>query len=127
MGKFVRVRVLARVLRTIDKVGGLDEYLLGDKAARIKELGMEGWSLRYKLMQTASVKERFRLEKIALGMDVPSEEEISAEKEEKAANIAEKKKALEELRRTREERARREKDLGKEGEESEKEVVIEGV
>ncbi len=127
MGKFIRVRVLARVLRTIDKVGGLDEYLLGDKAARIKELGMEGWGLRYKLMQTASVKERFRLEKIALGMDVPSEEEMNAEKEEKAAMIVEKKKSSEERRRIREERARREKDQAKESEGAEKDDVLERI
>src|ERR1700710_245959 len=34
---FVRTRVTTRVLRTIDKCGGLDEYLLGEKANRVKE------------------------------------------------------------------------------------------
>lgn len=48
--KFVAVKVQARVLRTIDKVGGLDEYLLGNKPARIRELGVEGWRLRWEVM-----------------------------------------------------------------------------
>lgn len=64
----VQVRVSARVLRTIDKLGGLDEYLLGEKEARIKELGESGWWLRWAIMQTPSVKKRFRDERKALGI-----------------------------------------------------------
>jgi len=63
------------VLRTVDKCGGLDEYLLGDKAARIKELGMGGWKLRWRIMQTETIKERFRLERQALGL--PPKEELA--------------------------------------------------
>lgn len=55
-------------MRTIDKVGGLDEYLLGNKKARLKELGMGGWALRWKLGQTEMVRERFRLERERLGV-----------------------------------------------------------
>lgn len=62
----------ARVLRTIDKVGGLDEYLLGGKAARLKELGMGGWRLRAMIMRTDKVKERFQREREALGLIVGS-------------------------------------------------------
>ena len=127
MGKFVRVKVQARVLRTIDKVGGLDEYLLGDKAARVKELGMEGWALRWKLMQTPIVRERFRQEKIAMGLDVPTAEEESRDEEARAAKKAEKKRLLEEARRKREEQSRRDKLRAKESAESEKELAIEGV
>ena len=94
MGKFLRVRVQARVLRTIDKVGGLDEYLLGNKAGRIKELGMEGWLLRWKIMQTEAVQERFRQEKMAMGLEVPSEEEVAKEKEDRVTRKAEKLKAF---------------------------------
>ncbi|KIW06492.1 uncharacterized protein PV09_02928 [Verruconis gallopava] len=50
--RYVRVKVATRVLRTIDKCGGLDEYLVGEKPARIKELGMKGWELRCKVMET---------------------------------------------------------------------------
>lgn len=65
---FVRTRVTTRVLRTIDKVGGLDEYLLGHKAARVKELGPWGWMLRWRIMQTPEVRERFARERVALGL-----------------------------------------------------------
>lgn len=66
--RLLRVRVQARVLRTIDKVGGLDEYLLGNKAARIKDLGMGGWALRWRVMRTEKIKERFREERRRLGL-----------------------------------------------------------
>ena len=74
LNRFVRVKVLARVLRTIDKVGGLDEYLLGEKPGRIKDLGMGGWALRWRLMRTDAVKERYRLQRIALGLGDSSEQ-----------------------------------------------------
>ena len=57
-----------KALRTIDKVGGLDEYLLGEKPARIKELGMGGWLLRWRIMQTDAIKERFAKQRKALGL-----------------------------------------------------------
>ena len=56
------------MLRTIDKVGGLDEYLLGQKEARVRELGVEGWRLRWRVMQTGSVRRRFKEERRALGL-----------------------------------------------------------
>ena len=68
------MKVQCRVLRTIDKVGGLDEYLLGEKAGRIKELGMEGWKLRWRVMQTWVVKQRFKEERRKLGL--PEEGEV---------------------------------------------------
>lgn len=74
MGSFVKIRITARVLRTVDKCGGLDEYLLGEKAARIKELGMGGWKLRWRIMQTEKVRERFRVERERLGL--PPKEEV---------------------------------------------------
>lgn len=66
--RFVRVKVQARVLRTIDKVGGLDAYLLGNRVGRVKELGPWGWKLRWRLMGTESVKARFREERKRLGI-----------------------------------------------------------
>ncbi|KAL8646411.1 MAG: hypothetical protein Q9226_006867 [Calogaya cf. arnoldii] len=68
LGKYVQVRVQARVLRTIDKAGGLDEYLLGESPARIKELGMEGWKMRWRLLQDRGVKERLRRRRVELGL-----------------------------------------------------------
>jgi large subunit ribosomal protein L28 len=75
LGTFVKIRITTRVLRTLDKVGGLDEYLLGEKTARIKELGMAGWKLRWRIMQTDRVKERFRVERVKFGL--PPKEEVS--------------------------------------------------
>ncbi|KAI9777097.1 MAG: 39S ribosomal protein L24, mitochondrial [Geoglossum umbratile] len=68
LGRMVRTRVSARVLRTIKKEGGLDEYLLGEKPARVKELGMGGWRLRWRIMQTETVKARFEAERRSLGL-----------------------------------------------------------
>jgi len=68
LGNFIRIRVTTRVLRTVDKVGGLDEYLLGEKKGRIKELGMGGWKLRWRIMQTDVVKERFKKQRLAMGL-----------------------------------------------------------
>lgn len=74
LGSFVKIRITTRVLRTLDKCGGLDEYLLGEKTQRIKELGMGGWKLRWRIMQTDKVKERFRLQRKKMGL--PDKEEI---------------------------------------------------
>ncbi|KEQ71251.1 hypothetical protein M436DRAFT_11956, partial [Aureobasidium namibiae CBS 147.97] len=68
LNRRIRVRVSTRVMRTIDKVGGLDEYLLGDKSARIKALGMEGWRLRCMIMATKTVQNRFNEQRRALGL-----------------------------------------------------------
>ena len=57
----------------MDKCGGLDEYLLGEKTRRLKELGMAGWKLRWRIMQTESVRERFRREREQAGLP-PKEE-----------------------------------------------------
>ncbi|KAH6682724.1 ribosomal L28 family-domain-containing protein [Halenospora varia] len=74
--RMIRLRITTKVLRTVDKVGGLDEYLLGGKARRVRELGMGGWKLRWRVMQTERVKERFRKERIALGL-VPAEDVLT--------------------------------------------------
>ncbi|KAK4507143.1 hypothetical protein PRZ48_000877 [Zasmidium cellare] len=68
LNRHVQVRVSTRVLRTIDKLGGLDEYLLGEKAMRIKELGESGWWLRWAIMQTNTIKNRFATERQSLGL-----------------------------------------------------------
>ncbi|OTA90074.1 hypothetical protein M434DRAFT_78493 [Hypoxylon sp. CO27-5] len=74
LNAFIRTRLTARVLRTIDRLGGIDEYLLGSKAQRIKDLGPAGWALRWKIMQTPAVRERFARERAALGL--PPKEEV---------------------------------------------------
>ena len=39
------------MLRTIGKVGGIDEYVCGWSAARVEELGRWGWGFRWLIMQ----------------------------------------------------------------------------
>ncbi|KAA8893943.1 hypothetical protein FN846DRAFT_976739 [Sphaerosporella brunnea] len=68
LGKAVELDVTANVLRTIDKVGGLDKYLLGAKSARLKELGPMGWALRWKIMNTPWYKKQMQTEMEALGL-----------------------------------------------------------
>jgi large subunit ribosomal protein L28 len=67
--KRIKLRVTAKVLKTMDREGGLDEYLLKDNVARIKELGPMGWALRWTLMQKPEVIERLRADAAALGLD----------------------------------------------------------
>jgi hypothetical protein len=60
LGHKIRIKVSARVMRTIDKVGGLDEYLMGETAGRIKELGAEGWNLRWAIVNRLAEQKRGR-------------------------------------------------------------------
>ncbi|KAF5027196.1 hypothetical protein F66182_684 [Fusarium sp. NRRL 66182] len=64
----VKTRLTLRVLKTIRREGGLQEYLLKSKPARIKELGPGGWNLRWLLMQSRDIQKRFNAERVALGM-----------------------------------------------------------
>ncbi|CAI5756593.1 unnamed protein product [Candida verbasci] len=58
LNKKIKTRVSTRVLRTLTKEGGLDQYLLKDKSARIKTMGLYGWKLRYKLLKKLEQDER---------------------------------------------------------------------
>lgn len=68
LGQYIQIKVTTRVLRTIDKSGGLDEYLIKDKAGRIKELGMKGWELRWRVMNSPWWKNRCKREYERMGM-----------------------------------------------------------
>lgn len=87
--KRIKLRVTSNVMKTIDREGGLDEYLLKDSVQRIKELGPTGWALRWTLMQRPIVIERLRAEAAALGLDQvtidkqwPTPEMLSQQKQE---------------------------------------------
>lgn len=79
LGRYVRLRVATRVLRTIDKVGGLDEYVLGEKSARIRELGLRGWVLRWQIMGTDWYKARRKEEAKASGLTEEQLRELGME------------------------------------------------
>lgn len=59
--------VVARVSRTIKKCGGLDEYLTGDKPARVKELGLLGWKLRWLVKNSRSYQAKQQRDARSLG------------------------------------------------------------
>lgn len=82
LNRFIQVKVSSRTLRTIEKVGGLDEYLLGEKTARIKGLGVRGWELRWAIMHTPAILKRFARERKALGLPEleKSVEQLEAER-----------------------------------------------
>jgi len=78
---FVSLRILPRGLRnhngvpnqvavagTVDKVGGLDNYLTGTKTARVKELGPWGWKLRWEIMNSPVYQKKRAAELEALGL-----------------------------------------------------------
>ena len=77
VNRFVRVRVVTRVLRTIDKVGGLDNYLLGDAKGRIRELGVTGWALRWRLWHTEMVRTRLQETRDQMGLQGPAPWEMA--------------------------------------------------
>lgn len=56
LGRNIKIRMTAKVLRTITKEGGIDNYLIKEKSARIKELGPTGWKLRYRILTTKEKK-----------------------------------------------------------------------
>ena len=94
LNTMVSVKVRMRTLKTIDKVGGLDNYLIGNKPARIKELGLTGWRLKWKVLRTNAMQKRIASEREALGL--PREGFYAAEKAEqeyfrkRALEVAEK-------------------------------------
>lgn len=65
------IKVTRKALRTIQKSGGLDNYLLDDRPARVKELGIFGWHLRWQVMQTPKIQEQFREQRKKLGLPEP--------------------------------------------------------
>lgn len=58
LNRMIKMRLTARVLRTITKEGGLDNYVTKDKAARVKELGIFGWHLRYDVLRAREAAAR---------------------------------------------------------------------
>ncbi|KAL7929134.1 hypothetical protein V8C35DRAFT_316320 [Trichoderma chlorosporum] len=69
LGARIKTRLTLRVLKTIRREGGLENYLLKSKPARVKELGPGGWNLRWLLMQSSAVQQRFNDERVALGLE----------------------------------------------------------
>jgi ribosomal protein L28 len=58
LGRRVRLRMVTSVLRTIDRVGGLDAYLTCSTRTRMKELGPRGWEIRSAVIKSLRQQER---------------------------------------------------------------------
>ena len=105
LGKDLTIRITASCMRTINKCGGLDQYLLGDKPARIKELGLFGWKLRWKVMKSPMMQQKFAEERKKLGLQAPGQwkpgqtfEQLWAHDAARTEMLREQKKAWEELK-----------------------------
>jgi large subunit ribosomal protein L28 len=84
LGEDLFIKVTRRALRTMRKVGGLDNYLLNDQPARIKELGVYGWQLRWRIFRAPKIQKRFLRQRQRLGLPAPPTfEEWVKEKEAK--------------------------------------------
>ncbi|EPS31754.1 54S ribosomal protein L24 [Penicillium oxalicum] len=85
------IKVTRRALRTIISEGGLDNYLLSDRPARLKELGVFGWHLRYQVMQSPTIKEQFRQQREKMGLPEPMtlEEWLKSKEDEIEAKVEE--------------------------------------
>ncbi|SCU92946.1 LANO_0E02608g1_1 [Lachancea nothofagi CBS 11611] len=57
LARNISIRMTAKVLKTVTKEGGIDNYLTKEKSARIKELGPTGWRLRYRVLQRQDLRE----------------------------------------------------------------------
>jgi large subunit ribosomal protein L28 len=68
LGQDFTIKITAACMRTINKCGGLDQYLLGNSPARIKELGLIGWRLRWRVMMSPKIREKFQKQRLALGL-----------------------------------------------------------
>lgn len=55
LNRQIKTRVSTSVLRTVTKEGGLDEYLLKDKPARVKTIGLKGWRLKYDILKQRQI------------------------------------------------------------------------
>ena len=83
--EYLFIKVTRSALRTIRKSGGLDKYLLDDRPGRVKELGIFGWELKWKVMQTPKIQKQFQEEQKKLGLPEPiSFEEFVKQKEAEA-------------------------------------------
>lgn len=55
LNKQISTRVSTTVLRTVTKEGGLDLYLLKEKPARVKTIGLKGWRLKYDILNQKQI------------------------------------------------------------------------
>ncbi|CAH2351543.1 54S ribosomal protein L24, mitochondrial [[Candida] railenensis] len=78
----IKLRVSTKVLKTITKDGGLDEYLTKDTSTRIKTLGLKGWELKYKVLKAREFAQLPNYNGLKVYYIHPDGKEFIVEKEE---------------------------------------------
>jgi large subunit ribosomal protein L28 len=81
------IKVTRKALRTIYKSGGLDNYLLSDSPGRLKELGIFGWKLRWRVMQSPTIREKFQKQRQKLELPAPPSFEQWLEEKKRAEEL----------------------------------------
>ncbi len=99
----LKIPITHRVMRTIRKCGGLDEYVLGTKPARIKELGLLGWKLRWLIMTSPKMLAKYDKQRRELGLPESTSLRASFEdawndEEQRMKYVAQQESAWEDLR-----------------------------
>lgn len=56
LNRAIKLRVSTKVLKTITREGGLDEYLTKATSTRVKTLGLRGWELKYQVLQQRELR-----------------------------------------------------------------------
>lgn len=57
LNRRIATKATTTALRTINKDGGLDNYLLKSTPLRIKTMGLKGWKLRYDILKKKEIEE----------------------------------------------------------------------
>ncbi|BFZ53173.1 hypothetical protein PYCC9005_000196 [Savitreella phatthalungensis] len=81
----IRIRIATRVMRTIKKYGGLDEYLTAESKGIQKTLGLRGEELRAEILFTRQMQQMIEAEDQALRETTQTEVDGQAETSKTAA------------------------------------------
>ncbi|WPK25313.1 hypothetical protein PUMCH_002624 [Australozyma saopauloensis] len=81
LNKLVCTRVSTTLLRNVDREGGIDNYLLKEKPARVKTIGIKGWQLKYDILKQKELNERSQGSDVPIYHILESGKKITATKE----------------------------------------------
>lgn len=81
LNRAISTRVSTTLLRTVTKEGGIDNYLLKDKPARVKTMGIKGWKLKYDIMMQKQIEEQSKGSDVPIYHILESGKKITAPKE----------------------------------------------